>query len=164
MLDLDPGMMAWTWITFAIVFFILYKLALKPIIAAIEQREKSVKDDLESAQKQRDEAAELLERHQKLIATAESEAQKIIRENQELAQKTRQQMLDETRGEAAKMVEKAKQEIEQQKESAIASLKQEVADLAIGAAEKVLTRSLDADMHKKLVDEYISSMPKSVDN
>ena len=62
------------------------------------------------------------------------------------------------------MIEKAKKEIEQQKDSAIASLKAEVADMAIGAAEKVLAQTLDANQHKKVVDEYIDSMPKSVKN
>lgn len=164
MLELDPGMMAWTWITFLVVLFILYKVALKPMISAVENREKSIREDLDTARKQRDEAESLLQRHEKMIAEAESEAQKILKENQAVAERTRQEILDKARDESARMVEKAKKEIEQQKDSAIASLKAEVADLAVGAAEKILAQTLDADKHKKVVNDYIDSMPKSAEH
>ena len=108
MLELDFGMMAWTWITFAVVLFILYKVALKPILSAIENREESVKDDLDTAKRQRDETEELLNKHQMMISEAESEAQKILKETQDLAQKTRLELLEEARSESADMIEKAK--------------------------------------------------------
>jgi len=61
MLNLDPGMIIWTWITFFIVLAILSKVALKPILGVIETREKTIREDLEQAQKQREEAEKLLQ-------------------------------------------------------------------------------------------------------
>ncbi|HHJ51940.1 MAG TPA: ATP synthase F0 subunit B [Caldithrix abyssi] len=164
MLNIDPGMMIWTWITFFIVLFILSKIALKPIMEAIESREKSIREDLETAHRQREEAESLLEKHRQLIAGAEQEAQKLIKESQQLAEKARQEIIEGARQESSRLIEKARQEIEHEKESALASLRAEVADLAIGAAEKVILQSLDEEKQKKVVDEYIKSMPKSIKN
>ena len=164
MLDLDPGMIIWTWITFFLVLVILYKIALKPILGAIQSREESIRADLETAQKQREEAEALLERHRQMMAGAEAEAQKMIKESQTLADKARQEILEKARQESAKLVDKAREEIEQQKNSALASLRAEVADLAIGAAEKIILQNLDEKKQKQVVDEYIKSIPKSINN
>ena len=164
MLDLDPGMIVWTWITFFVVLIILSKVALKPMLAAIKGREEGIRNDLEEAKKQREEAENLMEKHQKMLAGAEEEAHRLLKENQQLAEKSRQDLLEQARTEADKLIEKAKVEIDQQKESALSSLKSEVADLAVGAAEKIILQNLDKEKQKSVVDEYIKSMPKSLDN
>lgn len=164
MLNLDPGMMIWTWITFFLVLGLLYKLALKPMLSAINNREDQIRGDIDSAKKQRDEAEALLNQHKELIANAESEAQKIVKENQQLAEKTKQSIINEARRESEKILENAKQEIERQKESALLSLRAEVADLAIGAAEKIIVQKLDKKEHDNVINEYIDSMSKSAKN
>jgi len=164
MLDIDPGMIIWTWITFGIVLILLSKLALKPILAAIDNREKSIRDDIEKAQKQRDDAEALLEQHKQMMESAESEAQKLFKDSRKQADKAREEMLEKASQESHKLLDKAKEEIDQQKESALASLKAEVADLAIGAAEKIILHNLDEDKQKAVVDEYIKSMPDTLKN
>ena len=164
MLELNPGMMIWTWITFFILLAILYKTALKPLLSAINDREDSVRSDLEEAKKQREEAEELIKKHKKMISDADAEAQKVLKEAQELAQKSRDEILVKAREEASNAVEKAKQEIEKQRDDAIKALKSEVVDLAIGAAEKILTQAIDKESNRKVVDDYIASMPKSLKN
>ena len=131
MLDLTPGMMIWTWLTFFLFFGILYKTALKPLLNSINEREDGIRNNIEQAQKEREEAEILLEKHKKMIADAEAEAQKLIKEAQDLAQKARNETLDKSRDEANSIIEKAKQEIEKQKEDALAELKSEVVDIAL---------------------------------
>ncbi|RLD11375.1 ATP synthase F0 subunit B [candidate division KSB1 bacterium] len=164
MLNLDPGMIIWTWITFLTVLVILSKVALKPILGAIENREKTIREDLAQAQQQREEAQQLLEKHKELMANAEGEAQKMLKEARELADKKRQELLEQARNESQKLIEQAKAEIQHEKESALASLKAEVADLAVGAAEKIILHNLDEKKQKAIVDEYIKSLPKNVNN
>lgn len=164
MLNLDPGMVIWTWITFGVVLLILSKVALKPILKAIENRENAIKNEIDGARRQREEAEGLLVRHQQMMDEAESEARRILKENKELADKTRQQMVDSARSESNKLVQEAKTEIERQKQSALSSLKAEVADLAVGAAEKIILQTLDKEKHKAVVDEFIRTMPKSAKN
>jgi len=164
MLDLNPGMMVWTWITFFIFMAILFKTALKPLITSITNREDSIRNDLEEAKKQREEAEILLEKHKKMIAEADAEAQRVINEAQDLAKKSREEIVEKARQEATQVVEKARQEIERQHADAMKALKEDIVDLAIGAAEKILTQTIDKNAHKKVIDEYIGSMPKSVEN
>jgi len=164
MLNLDPGMMIWTWITFLVVLAVLSKVALKPILATIENREKAIREDLEQAQKQREEAQHLLEQHRKMMAEAESEAQRLLKESRELAEQKRQELLSQAKEESQKIVEMAKKEIEQEKENALTSLKSEIADLAVNAAEKIIMHNLDKDKQKTIVDEYIKGLPKSAKN
>lgn len=164
MLDINPGMMIWTWITFFVLLIVLYKTALKPLLMAITNREDSIRNDIDEAKKARNESEELLVKHKKMIAEADAEGQKVLREAQELAKKSREEIVEKARGEAVKVIEKAKQEIEKQRDDAIKSLRAEVVDLAIGAAEKILAQALDIDTNKKVVDDYISSMPKSIKN
>ena len=66
-LELDPGMMIWTWITFIIFAFILHKTALKPLLTSITNREDTVRGDIEEAKKAREEAEALLDKHKKMI-------------------------------------------------------------------------------------------------
>ncbi len=164
MLNLEPGMILWTWITFFIVLIILSKVALKPMLTAIKNREDGIREDLEKARQQREEAEALLQKHQDMLAGAEEEARKLLKENQQMAEKARQELIEKARQESEKLLERAKEEIDQQKESALASLKAEVADLAVGAAEKIILQTLDKDKQKAIVEEYIKTMPKSVNN
>ncbi len=157
-------MILWTWITFFIVLIILSKVALKPMLTAIKNREDGIRKDLEKARQQREEAEALLQKHQDMLAGAEEEARKLLKENQQMAEKARQELIEKARQESEKLLERAKEEIDQQKESALASLKAEVADLAVGAAEKIILQTLDKDKQKAIVEEYIKTMPKSVNN
>ncbi len=164
MLELNPGMMAWTWITFFLLLVILYRTALKPLLSSLTDREEGIRNDIDEAKKQRDEAEELLSKHKRMIAEADAQAQDVLREAQDIAQKTRTEILEKAREDAAREVEKARQEIEKQRDDAIKSLRAEVVDLAIGATEKILAQAIDKETNKKVVDDYISSMPKSLKN
>jgi len=164
MLNLDPGVIIWTWITFFIVLIMLSKLALKPILESIKNRENSIRDDIDSARKQREDAEALLQKHKQLIADADADAKKVIREAQDLAQKSKNDIVESAREEASILIQKAKMEINKQRDDAIQALKVEVVDLAIGAAEKILVQTLDRDAQKKVVDDYIASIPENLKN
>ena len=99
-----------------------------------------------------------------MIAEADKEGQRVLNEAQELGKKSREEIVEKAREEATLVIEKAKQEIEKQRDDAIKALRSEVVDLAIGAAEKILTQAIDKDTNKKVVDDYISSMPKTIKN
>jgi len=133
-------------------------------LKAIENRESSIRDDIEQAQKQRDEAEALLDQHKKMMESAEADAQSLFKESRKQADKSREEMLEKARLESDKLLVKAKEEIEQQKESALESLKTEVADLAVGAAEKIILHNLDEKKQKAVVDEYIKTMPGTIKN
>jgi len=164
MLNLDPGMMIWAWVTFLALLFLLYKVAWKPLFSTIEKREKTIQDSLDQASKASEEAQALLKRHQEMINTAQGEAQQIIKENRELAEKSRQEIIEQARISAQKIVDKAKLEIEKEKENAVLALRGEVADLAIEATKKILHETLDEKRQRAIVNSLIDQIPKSSSN
>ena len=159
MLNLDPGIMIWAWFTFIALLIILYKVAWKPILSTIDERENKIRDSMERAEKAKEEAESLLEEHQKKMDAADSEVQKILKQNQEIAEKTRHDMINKAKIEAKNIIEKAKQEINNERDAAFLKLKADVADLVISATKNVIGDILDESKHKILVEEYIKKIP-----
>jgi F-type H+-transporting ATPase subunit b len=164
MLDLDPGVMIWAWITFFILLIMLYKIAWKPILSTIDKRENMIQDSLDRSEKAREEAEEILEKHNALMRSAEEDAQRLLKENRELAEKLRQDILEEARQSANNLISKAKVEIEKEKQDALTALRSEVAELAINATKKIIGESLDEAKQKSIVSEFIDKMPESTQN
>ena len=161
MLNLDPGLMIWAWVTFFVLLFCLYKVAWKPILSTIEKREKSIQDSIDRAEKAKEDAEILLEKHNKLMQTAEEESQKMMKENRQLAEKSKQEILEQAKKNAGQLLEKAKAEIEKEKNDALYALRSEVANLAIAATKKIIGESLDESKQISIINEFIQKMPKS---
>ncbi len=161
LLDIDPGLMIWTIITFVVLLVLLKFLAWGPIIEMLQEREGKIRSSLEEAEKARREAAELMGRNNEILAKAERDAQDIARRAKETAEKIAHDIAEKAKVDATKLVETAKKEIESEKQNALSSLRQEVAEMAIQAAGKILAVNLDADKHKKLVDDFIKTIPSS---
>ena len=160
LLDVNPGLIFWTIVTFLILLFILKRTAWKPILEALKEREENIRISLEKAEQARKEAEEILEKNRKNIAEAEEQVKKIINEGREYASKLRNEIISKANEEAQKMIDSAKQEIETKKQEALFELKEIVADLSIQAAEKILEESLDKEKHKKIVEKLIKNLPK----
>jgi F-type H+-transporting ATPase subunit b len=160
-LDVNPGLIIWTTITFVILLFLLKKFAWKPILTSLNDRESFIKNSLEKAENAQKEAEELLKQNQANLAKAEEEAQKVINQGREYAETLKNQILDESKREAKKMIEDATAEIQQKNLEAFNNLKAEIADIAVNAAEKIIRENLDADKQKKLVEKYIQDISKN---
>lgn len=161
MFDINPGLGIWTFVVFLLLVFLLGRVAWKPLIKALQEREDSIRDALESASKARAEAAALLKENEQNIARAEEEYQKTIRSAKLEAEKMREELVAKAQQQAQRQLQQAKEEIQRDVEAARQQLRAEVADLAIKAAEKILEESIDAKKHKQLVDEFLGSLPKS---
>lgn len=160
LLDVNPGLIFWTIVTFLILLIILKKTAWQPILQALKEREDKIRSSLEKAEQAKKEAEEILARNQKHLADAEEQVRKIINEGRDYANKLRTEIVSKANEEAQKMIETAKQEIENKKQEALGELKEIVADLSISAAEKILEETLDKEKHKKLIEKLIQNLPK----
>ncbi|NTV92648.1 MAG: F0F1 ATP synthase subunit B [Chlorobiaceae bacterium] len=158
LLSPNPGLIFWTTVSFVIVMLILRKLAWGPIISALEEREKGIQSSIDRAHSAKDEAEEILRKNRELLAKADAESDKIIREGKEYGEKLRAGIAEKAQAEATKMISMAKEEIEQEKRRALDVLRNEVAELAVMGAEKIIKTSLDADMQKKIVDSMIQDL------
>jgi len=158
MLQLEPGMMIWTWVTFFVLFLVLSRVAWKPLLSAVAKREKSIADSLKKAEDASSEAQKLLEEQQNNVRTAQENIQKMMKENKELAEKIKNEMLDKARDETRKLQQRAKEDIVRETEAAVMQLKKQVADLAIQAASHLIQENLDNKKQRELIDDYIKEL------
>lgn len=161
LLDVNPGLIIWTIVTFIFLLLILKKLAWKPILGALDQRENFIKDSLEKSEKARTDAEKLLEENKANLARAEEEAQKIINQGRELGEKLRNQILNESKDAARKMIDEAASEINRKNQESMEMLKNQVAAIAIQAAEKIIRENLDKDKQTNIVNKFIDELPKN---
>jgi F-type H+-transporting ATPase subunit b len=160
LLSPNTGLMFWTLLIFVALWLILTKYAFKPITAAVEARERALREAIEAATRDREAAARLLEEQRAQIESARTEAQRIIAEGRATGDKLRGQMVEETRQQQQDMLERARQEIGREKELAIAEMRAEAVDLALRAAEKVIEKNLDARTNRQIVEKFLESLPQ----
>lgn len=161
LLDVNPGLMIWTVVTFIVLLFILRKVAWKPILAALDKRENDIKVALEQAEKAKNEAKQILEANQANLAKAEEESKKIIEQSRAYAENLKEQMINESKDQAKKIVDDASSEIQRKKDAAFEELRSQVAEIAVNAAEKIIRESLDAQKSKQVVDKYLNEVAKN---
>ncbi len=161
LLSVNPGLIIWQIVIFVILLLLLKKIAWKPLLSALHSREQGIKDSLEQAEKLNEDAKALIEQNKKNLADANTQAMKTISEAKEIAGKMRDEILGKTQEDSRKLIEQAKVEIIQEKESAMADLRNEVSDLAIKAAEKIIKDNLDESKQKKIVNDFISQIPSN---
>jgi F-type H+-transporting ATPase subunit b len=160
MLEINPGLIVWTIITFVIVLLILRTTAWKPLLGAIAAREEKIRASLREAQEAQQQARALLEENRKQLALAEQQSQRIVKEGRDMAERLKVEILEKANTSARAAVEQARGEIQREKETAITQLRTEVADLAIQAAGKILDANLDAAKQRALVDAVIRDINK----
>jgi F-type H+-transporting ATPase subunit b len=158
MLEINPGLIIWTIITFVIVVAVLRGTAWKPILKALNDREEKIRSSLEHAEKAHQDAQRILEENKRQLAAAEEQAARIIKEGRDLGDKLKSEILEKAEAAARQTVEQAKGEIQREKEAALTQLRGEVSDLAIAAAGKILDANLDTAQQRRLVDAAIKEL------
>ncbi len=155
----NPGTIFWMLIIFAIVLFILRKFAWVPILTALKAREESIDNALNSAEEARKEVAGLKADNDKIIAEARKEKDIILKEAKELKDKILAEAKEKANLETQKSIEQAREQIQSEKTAAINEIKNQVADLSVLIAEKVIKKELSNPAEqKKMVDGLIDDI------
>lgn len=156
MLSVSLGTVLWTTIAFVIVVLILAKLAWKPILASIRDREDSIEDALKSAEKARHELANLQSSNEELLKEARLERDTMLKDARSTKDRIISEAKEKAESEYSKILSSAKEDIRNEKLAAIAELKNQVADLSVTIAEKVIREELTADQkQKELINRYL---------
>ena len=158
MFKFEPGLIIWTLVSFFILLILLKKVAFPPILQGMKKREETIKQQLDEAQKTKKEAETLLDDYKRQLADARSEAQKIINEGKGLGESMRKEIIQKAQEESNQIVKRAQEEIELQKHKALMELQEKIADLSIMAASKVISKTLNPEDHRRLVEDYISKV------
>jgi len=142
-------------VNFFILFGLLYFFAYKRILGMFDERSRRIKDSVEQAERVREEAARADEEHRKKLEAASKEGQEAIARAMRAGDEARQRAELEAKEQAGVLLNRARQEIERERGEVIDELRQEFADLAIVAAEKVIEKSLDKEAHRALIDKVL---------
>jgi F-type H+-transporting ATPase subunit b len=157
--DINPGLTLWTGITFLVLVVVLARFAWGPIVKMLADRERTIREAIEAAKKERTEAERLLAEQKDALLKAQREAAELAKRNREEVEVLRQELTARARKEADELVASARTQIEEETRKARAELKAQVADLAIEAASRLVRANLDDTAQRALVEEYIRQLP-----
>lgn len=160
LLQPDLGLIFWTIVNFSLLAFLLAKFAWKPLIKAIEAREKKIADDIISAQNARDEAKQIEADLKRELEASSKAAAFRLEEAVKSAQKEREQILQDAHKSAREMVARAKEEIDLQTQKAIVEVKKELADTALLAAKKIAAKESSVQTNAEMVKELLEEIKK----
>jgi len=154
--DFSIGLFFWQSVLFIGLIFLLKKFAWKPILDSVNDREEGIKDALESAEKAKIEMQNLQADNQKLLKEARAEREAMLKDARDIKNKMIEDAKGEAREEAGKLIAQAQASIQSEKKAAIAELKNQVANLSIEIAEKVVREELsNKDKQVQLVESML---------
>lgn len=156
--DFSVGLFFWQTVLFLVLLFVLRKLAWKPILNAVNEREESIKDSLNQAEKAREELKELKSDNERILAEARKERDTILKEAREVRDKVVADAKEDAGKQAEQIISTAKEQIENEKMAAITDLKNKVAEMSIEIAEMILRKELsDKNKQNELVQEQVKN-------
>jgi F-type H+-transporting ATPase subunit b len=158
LLKVSPGLLLWTIITFVVLLLILWKAAWKPVVEALDARAEKVRSDIESADRSRLEAEKLLNQHKEMMAEARNEAATIIANGKSAAENIRNEIIDKANADAKDLSERVKKEINLAKDKALSEIKAEIVILSTEIAAKIISKNLNPDDQKVLVQETLNKV------
>jgi F-type H+-transporting ATPase subunit b len=154
----EPAELIWGAISFAVLVFLIWRFVGPALQKTVEARQQAITGRLDEAEQAKQEAESLLEDYRKQLADARSEANRIIEEARKTADSLRKDMSAKAESEADQIVRRARQEVSAERERAIQELRDEVAQISLDLAEKVVEQNLDHDLQKNLVDRYLREL------
>ena len=155
------GLVFWTTIAFLMLVFVLAKFAWKPILQTLRIREESIEEALKAADRAREEMSELKADNEKLLAEAREEREQLLRDANKVANGIKEEAKNEAAAITKRMLEEATAGIEAEKQLALAEVRNQVAELSVEIAEKIIRKSLgDEKAQKALVNEFLKDKRK----
>jgi F-type H+-transporting ATPase subunit b len=153
------GLIFWTTISFLILLFILRKFAWKPILNAVSDRESSIQQALAEAEAARKEMQNLQADNERILQEARTEREAMLKEAREIKEKIVADARELAQTEGEKLLKQAKATIESEKKAAVADIKNQVAELSVSIAEKVIRENFsDKDKQMKLVNGLLGDL------
>lgn len=152
------GNTIWYLLVFAILMLLIKHYAWGPVSQMMEKRRQKVINDLDSAAAQRKKAETLANERAAALKNSRQEATKILSDAKSNAQKTSDQIVAAANDSASSIRQKAKADAKQAKADALSAAKDQVADISVAIAEKVISKNLSAEDQKDLVDQFIKGL------
>jgi len=162
-LGINFGAVIWHLLNFLLLIWILQRVLYRPVMKMLDDRSTRIRESLAQAETVREETAQLESQARTILDEARRQGQDILA----LANQNSERLVAEARHvaqeEAERLVERARSEMARERQQAFQELREQVADLAIQGAERVINRSLDDPAHRQLVREFLATDVANVD-
>jgi F-type H+-transporting ATPase subunit b len=146
-------------INFGILFGILFVLLYKPVRRMLDERSARIRESMEQAEQVKEQLAKTDEQVRAQMEAARREGQGILAQAAQMGERFKEEARGEAKREAEIIVNRARAEIERERDEAIEDLRNQFVDLAIAAAEKVVSETLDKEKHRRLIEEVLEQAP-----
>ena len=164
LLRFEPGLMLWTVVTFLALLLVLRRIAWKPLLEALDAREKRIEDALQKAEKAQREAEQAIAENRKRSDEAMQQAEQLIDQARQDAEQTRHKLIDDARAESQRVVDQGMRRLEAEQRAAMQEVRAVAADLAIRAAGRLIQSSLTEQQQRELVDQFLKDVPQKSPN
>ena len=143
-------------INLLVLYLFLNKILFKPVTNFMENRARSIKESLENAETQRNEAGELKRKYEEQLKSARVEGEKILAEAHAKAEREHDAIAIAARKEAEGILEQAREEIDREHDQMLKEIRGQVAGIALAAATKVIQANMDTESNRVLVDKFMN--------
>ena len=154
----DPGLFIWTIVTFLVLLYLLSRFAWKPLLRALEERQTSIRQSLDDADKAKQELAQVQAESSRIVQQARSEADAIIANSRADAARLQEELAEKAREQAKGIIENAQKEIQQQTDSSLAQIREEAVDLSLMIASKLIRRNISREDNDQLIEEALKQI------
>jgi F-type H+-transporting ATPase subunit b len=152
------GLMIWTLALFGFTMWVLSRVALPRIGEALEKRANAIRESIEAAERQRQEADQLLNEYRERLKEAREQAEDIVARARKAAEAAAAEAVSEGKEKREELVAAARRDIETETRRSLERIRNEVADLTVLATEKVTRKALDSEDHKRLIEEALAEV------
>jgi F-type H+-transporting ATPase subunit b len=152
------GLMIWTLVVFLVAMVLLSRLAFPRIVDALDKRQRMIEDSIDTAERTKQEADQLLAEYRERLTEARNQADEIVARAKKAADVHEREAKEASKEARDEMLEQTRRDIEAETRRAIQEIRSEVADLTILATEKVTRKTLNDDDQKRLVEEALGEL------
>jgi F-type H+-transporting ATPase subunit b len=154
----DPGLFLWTILTFLVLLGLLAKFAWKPLLAMLDRREEIIRQSLDDAEEAKQELQRLQQESKEILSKARVEAQSILAKSRSEAEKLKGEIRQQAKAQADSILRDAEKQIQVETKKAIAVIKNEIVDLSLLVASKLIKRNLSKEDNQSLIEESLKQV------
>src|SRR4051795_3616572 len=154
----NVGLMIWTVLAFLVAAWVLRKYAWPQIANALDKRQRAIEESIDTAERTRSEAQQLLDEYRARLREARAQADDIVARARKAGEQHERETLEQARARREELLEQTRRDIQAETRRAIQEIRGEVADLTVLATEKVTRRTLTEEDQRRLVDEALAEL------
>ena len=153
----------WSILVFGISIIVLWRFVLKPVNNLISKRQAEIKEKIDNAENQKEEAGKYLEEQKEKLEEAKKEAGRIIGESKSDANKIKEEIEKDARARSKAMLDNTIEEIKREKERSVNDVKNKIVDIDFSVSEKVISKKITEKDHKKIIKESLEELERGID-